>query len=342
MIAFDAVQIAAGFRSVPEEPGDVEFAGAGGFAVAYARAAAGGSPSSGKPGTVLFVALLLGFPLPFGWCLAAIALSAWLNIFFTIRWRSTVRLPDRYAALLLGYDILQLAVLLYLTGGLQNPFAFLFLVPVTVSASSLSLKWTLWLSGLAFLCTTFLTFGHYPLPWFPGERLQLPQIYLAGMWSALVSGVVFAAIYARRISEEARQMSTALSATELVLAREQRLSALDGLAAAAAHELGTPLATIALVAKELKREVQSQRPYQGGYRPPDQPVGALPRNSLAPCQPRRAGRRDVCTCQPACDDRRYRGAPAGIRCGRRYRRGSNTKIAKPNRPASRSSSAIRR
>ncbi len=256
MIAFDAVQIAAGFRSVPEEPG-IEFAGAGGLrlrTLVRLRWLA----VIGQTGTVLFVALLLGFPLPFGWCLAAIALSAWLNIFFTIRWRSTVRLPDRYAALLLGYDILQLAVLLYLTGGLQNPFAFLFLVPVTVSASSLSLKWTLWLSGLAFLCTTFLTFGHYPLPWFPGERLQLPQIYLAGMWSALVSGVVFAAIYARRISEEARQMSTALSATELVLAREQRLSALDGLAAAAAHELGTPLATIALVAKELKREVKAK------------------------------------------------------------------------------------
>jgi two-component system sensor histidine kinase RegB len=212
----------------------------------------------GQTGTVLFVSLLLGFPLPLGWCLAAIALSAWLNIFFTIRWRSTVRLPDRYAALLLGYDILQLAVLLYLTGGLQNPFAFLFLVPVTVSASALSLKWTLWLSGLAFLCTTLLAFVHYPLPWYPGAVLQLPHIYLAGMWTALVSGVVFAAIYARRISEEARQMSTALTATELVLAREQRLSALDGLAAAAAHELGTPLATIALVAKELKREVKAK------------------------------------------------------------------------------------
>ena len=256
MNAFDAAGLTAGPFGGTDEPG-AEFAGERGLrlrTLVRLRWLA----VIGQTGTVLFVNLVLGFPLPLGFCLAAIALSAWLNIFFTIRWRSTVRLPDKYAALLLGYDILQLAVLLYLTGGLQNPFAFLFLVPVTVSASSLPLKWTLWLSALAFLCTTFLAFGHYRLPWIPGEPLRLPPVYLAGMWTALVSGVVFAALYARRISEEARQMSAALTATELVLAREQRLSALDGLAAAAAHELGTPLATIALVAKELKREVKAK------------------------------------------------------------------------------------
>jgi two-component system sensor histidine kinase RegB len=214
----------------------------------------------GQAGAVIAVNFGFGFPLPLGWCLAAIALSAWLNIFFTIRWRSSVRLPDRYAALLLGYDILQLAVLLYLTGGLQNPFSFLFLVPVTVSATSLPVKWTLWLGALAFLLASFLAFDHMPLPWFPRTPLVLPDIYIAGMWAALVSGVVFSAIYARRIAQEARQMSAALTAAELVLAREQRLSALDGLAAAAAHELGTPLATIALVAKELKRELKAPGP----------------------------------------------------------------------------------
>ena len=214
----------------------------------------------GQTGTVLAVHFLFGFALPLGWCLAAIALSAWLNIFFTLRWRSSVHLPGQYAALLLGYDILQLAVLLYLTGGLENPFAFLFLVPVTVSASSLPPVWTVWLGALAFACATFLAVRHLPLPWRDGEGLVLPQIYVGGMWAALVCGVVFSAVYARRISEEARQMSQALTATELVLAREQRLTALDGLAAAAAHELGTPLATIALVAKELKRELPATGP----------------------------------------------------------------------------------
>ncbi len=215
----------------------------------------------GQTATVAGVHFLLGFPLALGFCLSAIALSAWLNIFLSIRWRKSVRLQSSHAGFLLAYDIFQLAVLLYLTGGLENPFSFLFLVPVTISATSLPLKWTLWLGATAFLCATFLAFRHLPLPWIPGQPLVLPDAYIAGMWTAIICGVVFAAIYARRIADEARQMSAALSATEMVLAREQRLSALDGLAAAAAHELGTPLATIALVAKELKRELQQGDPH---------------------------------------------------------------------------------
>ncbi|HUR43269.1 MAG TPA: ActS/PrrB/RegB family redox-sensitive histidine kinase, partial [Aestuariivirga sp.] len=117
------------------------------------------------------------------------------------------------------------------------------------------------LGAIAFACATFLTISHLPLPWMPDQPLVLPEAYIAGMWAAIMCGVVFSAIYARRIAEEARQMSQALSATEMVLAREQRLSALDGFAAAAAHELGTPLATIALVAKELKRELPPEAPH---------------------------------------------------------------------------------
>jgi len=215
----------------------------------------------GQAVAVLGVYFLLGFPLPIGLCLAAIALSAWLNLFLTVRWRTSIRLQPSHAGLLLAYDIFQLAVLLYLTGGLENPFAFLFLVPVTISATSLPLKWTLWLGAIAFLCATFLTINHLPLPWTPDVPLILPDAYIAGMWAAIMCGVVFSALYARRIAEEARQMSAALSATEMVLAREQRLSALDGFAAAAAHELGTPLATIALVAKELKRELPANDPH---------------------------------------------------------------------------------
>ncbi|MBI3673032.1 MAG: ActS/PrrB/RegB family redox-sensitive histidine kinase [Rhizobiales bacterium] len=216
---------------------------------------------AGQTAAVIGVYALLGFPLPIGLSLAAIALSAWLNIFLTIRWRRTVRLRPAQAGILLAYDVLQLAVLLYLTGGLENPFSFLFLVPVTISATSLPLKWTLGLGAAAFFFATVLARYHLPLPWTPGAPLFLPDVYIAGMWVAILCGVVFSAFYARRITEEARQMSTALSAAEMVLAREQRLSALDGLAAAAAHELGTPLATIALVAKELKRELPPGAPH---------------------------------------------------------------------------------
>jgi len=215
----------------------------------------------GQTAAVLFVHLVLGFPLPLGFCLAVIALSAWLNIFLALRWRSTLRLSDRSTALFLGYDIVQLAALLYLTGGLENPFAFLFLVPVMVSATTLPPRYTILLAALALSLSTLLTTFHLPLPWREGETLIMPPLFVAGLWAALLCGTVFSAVYASRIAAEARQMSEALAATEMVLAREQQLSALDGLAAAAAHELGTPLATIALVAKELKREFPPSTPY---------------------------------------------------------------------------------
>jgi len=215
----------------------------------------------GQTAAVLLVHLALDFPLPLGFCLAVIALSAWLNIFLALRWRSTVRLSDQSTALLLGYDIVQLGVLLYLTGGLENPFAFLFLVPVMVSATTLPTRYTIWLAGLALSLSTLLTSFHLPLPWKQGESLIMPPLYVAGLWTALLCGTIFSAVYASRIAAEARQMSEALAATEMVLAREQQLSALDGLAAAAAHELGTPLATIVLVAKELKREFPSSTQY---------------------------------------------------------------------------------
>jgi two-component system, sensor histidine kinase RegB len=215
----------------------------------------------GQTAAVLFIYLVLGFPLPLGFCLAVIALSAWLNIFLALRWRSTLRLSDHATALLMGYDIVQLAALLYLTGGLENPFAFLFLVPVMVSATTLSPRHTIWLAALALSLSTLLTAVHLPLPWKAGETLVVPPLYVAGLWTALLCGTVFSAVYASRIAAEARQMSEALAATEMVLAREQQLSALDGLAAAAAHELGTPLATIALVAKELKRDFPDSGQY---------------------------------------------------------------------------------
>ena len=210
---------------------------------------------AGQTLTVMFVYHGLDFPLPLGPCLAAIAVSAWLNIFLAIRFRANLRLRNRYATLLLAYDIVQLAVLLYLTGGLQNPFSFLFLVPATVSASTLPLNKTIALGVLTLIVSTTLAFFHLPLPWNQADPLTLPGVYIGGIWTAILCGLGFMGIYVRRISEESKRMSRALTATEMVLAREQQLSALDGLAAAAAHELGTPLATIALVAKELKREL---------------------------------------------------------------------------------------
>jgi two-component system sensor histidine kinase RegB len=215
----------------------------------------------GQTLTVVFVYWVMGIDLPIGACLAVIALSAWLNVALRIRYPASQRLKSRYAFMMLGYDILQLGALLYLTGGLENPFAFLLIAPVTVSASTLPPRITIALGGLAVLVATLLTQFHLPLPWFHHSNFLLPLPYVLGIWTAVVLGILFIGFYSWRTAEEARRMAEALAAAELVLAREQKLSALDGLAAAAAHGLGTPLATIAVVAKELLRDVKPDDPH---------------------------------------------------------------------------------
>jgi two-component system, sensor histidine kinase RegB len=215
---------------------------------------------AGQIATILTIYYGFGFPLPLMACLGVILLSAALNIVLSVTYPRSQLLLSRHAMLLLSYDILQLSALLYFTGGLENPFAFLLVVPVAVSASTQPLAITSFLAGLAVVLATVLVRYHLPLPWGYEEPPLLPLNYMVGLWSALVSCIVFIAIYAWRIGQEARQMSQALTAAELVLAREQRLTALDGLAAAAAHQLGTPLSTIALVSKELEREIPKDSP----------------------------------------------------------------------------------
>jgi len=210
--------------------------------------------------TVFFVDQVLGFRFPIIACLVVIAVPAILNLFLT-RHPASKRLSEGPAMWLMGFDIFQLGVLLFLTGGLQNPFALLIVVPVAVSASSLPLSKTMLLSGFAILCATVLIWFHFPLPWSGQPAPVLPSVYIFGVWTALTSCIVFSAVYSWRVGQERREMSEALSAAEMVLAREQRLSALDGLAAAAAHELGTPLGTITLVSKELLRSVPEGSPY---------------------------------------------------------------------------------
>jgi two-component system, sensor histidine kinase RegB len=208
---------------------------------------------AGQSAAVAIVHFGLGFPLPFSLCFFVIAVSAAVNAVLTIRYPASHRVGDDAATLLLGFDILQLAALLYLTGGLQNPFAMLFLAPVLISATALPPERTLVLGLLAIGCATLLAIPgvHRPVPWRAGEQLDLPFLYVTGIWTGILLGAAFTGVYAWRVAEEARQLAQALAATELVLTREQHISQLDGLAAAAAHELGTPLATIALVAKEL-------------------------------------------------------------------------------------------
>src|SRR5712691_10625534 len=215
----------------------------------------------GQTTAVVVVYYGLDFQLPIYACLAVIILAAWLNVALRMRFHLTQRLePDR-AAWLLAFDIAELAVLLFLTGGLQNPFAFMFLGPVLLSATALPPRFTLMLGGFAVACATILVFVHYPLPWDSDDPLQLPPIYMMGVWLCILLAIGFIGVYAWQITEESRQLSDALAATELVLAREQHLSQLDGLAAAAAHELGTPLSTISVIAKELENAIPATAPH---------------------------------------------------------------------------------
>ena len=216
----------------------------------------------GQSVTVILVAYWLGYPFPVGACFALIALSAWLNLFLAFRYAASYRLQPRAAFAILLFDSLQLAGLLYMTGGLTNPFSLLLTVPVVVSATSLPIRMTALLAAFAGVAASLLAFIHLPLPWIEGARLEFPTAYVAGMWLAVISAISFTTIYVFRVAEEARQIANALAATELVLQHEQHLSALDGLAAAAAHELGTPLATITLVAREMERSLGADPKYK--------------------------------------------------------------------------------
>ncbi len=132
---------------------------------------------------MLVVYLGLDFELPIWACLAVIALAAWLNVALRLRFRLTQRVEPERAAWLLAFDIAELAILLFLTGGLENPFAFLFLGPVLLSAAALPPRLTLMLGGFAAACATVLIFVHYPLPWDVDQPLELPPIYTMGVWS---------------------------------------------------------------------------------------------------------------------------------------------------------------
>jgi two-component system sensor histidine kinase RegB len=193
----------------------------------------------------------IGLEFPIVPSLAIVAASAVFNL--ALRWRFPVgkRLSERGATILLAYDILQLAALLFFTGGIANPFAILFLAPVIIAATSLALPQTLGLLGLALICASVLARWSLRIPWVGGENLALPADYVIGLWTALMVSAAFVTFYVYRVAAEAGRTATALAATELVLARAQHLSQLDGLAAAAAHELSTPLATVALVVREM-------------------------------------------------------------------------------------------
>jgi two-component system sensor histidine kinase RegB len=214
----------------------------------------------GQTIAVLFVRYGLKVEFPFDWALAAIAVSVALNLVLIGARRSQDLAREWEAAAQLAYDVVQLAVLLALTGGLQNPFVFLFVAPMAVSATVLRPAVTALLAALTFACVGAIAVWRLPLPWPEGITFHLPVLYQMGIAAAVLIGLGFTSVYAWRVAAEEERLNIALAAVQAVLAREQTLSALGGLAAAAAHELGTPLATIHLVAKEMARDLPADDP----------------------------------------------------------------------------------
>lgn len=200
--------------------------------------------------TLIFVGLYLGFPLQWPSLIAAVAASAVLNIGLTTLYNRNARLQGRDLQLHLAFDLVQAGVLLFLTGGLANPFSVLLIVPVTIAATMLPARAMIALGSLAFGILFVLWSWARPLPW-AGPPLDFPVIYRFGVAVALALAVGFLAIYLWLVSAEARDRARALVATEAALTREVKMSALGSLAAAAAHELGGPLGTIKLIAHSL-------------------------------------------------------------------------------------------
>ncbi|MEM1313586.1 MAG: ActS/PrrB/RegB family redox-sensitive histidine kinase [Pseudomonadota bacterium] len=212
--------------------------------------------AGGQAAAVLAADQLLRMQLPVGLCFGAIAASACVNIVAQSVHPPSKRLSERDTALTLLFDLAQLGVLLFLTGGLTNPFAVLALAPVIISATALTLRTTLMLGAFAVLEFSLLAVLYIPLTFADGSHVEPEPVIVFGVWAAMLLAVVFLAGYARRVTAELWAMSQAVAAAEEALGREQRLTAIGGLAAAAAHELGTPLATIKLVSGELARELK--------------------------------------------------------------------------------------
>ncbi|MCC5987991.1 MAG: ActS/PrrB/RegB family redox-sensitive histidine kinase [Pararhodobacter sp.] len=201
----------------------------------------------------------LGLQINLWLCYAVVAVSAGSNLLGRLIFPRSRRLAESEALLLLSFDAAQLSLLLFLTGGLNNPFALLLLAPVTIAATVLRLRSMLVLGALVLALATLLAFAHEPILDRAGDVLELPELFRFGFWAAIVVGVAFIGLYLRSVAAEKQALAEALQATQLVLSREQKMSEISGVVAAAAHELGTPLATIKLASGELV-ETLADRP----------------------------------------------------------------------------------
>lgn len=181
---------------------------------------------------VTLTPFLFGIQLELGWCYFAIGVSVIGNLIAAGVFPQNKRMTERQNMAMIMFDLLQLCFLLFLTGGLNNPFTLLLLGPVTISATALSLRSTIALCAVAIVSVTFLAMFNIPLYNAKGAVLEIPQLFLFGQWIAMIIAVVFTSAYSRRVTSEIHLMSDALAATQQALAREQKLTDLGGVIAA--------------------------------------------------------------------------------------------------------------
>ncbi len=210
--------------------------------------------------TVSIVYFILNFKFPFIYCLLIIFFGILTNIFLQFKIKKTL-LSNTSSALYLAYDLIQLAILIFLTGGITNPFIILLAIPAVVSSTFLSIKSTINLSFITVISLLVLTLYHFPLPSSGELHFHTPDYYLYGIPAAIIIGLIFLCYFGARFGLETRKRSEALIKLELVLAKEHELKTIGVQAAAAAHSLSTPLSTIKLVAKELEKEIGNQEKY---------------------------------------------------------------------------------
>ena len=207
--------------------------------------------AAGQCAALLVAWGILGLTFPLVLCLLVVAVLAASNLANRLVFPRSRRLSELEVFLTLLFDIVQLSLLLFLTGGLHNPFALLLLAPVAVGATTLRPAGAMALGAMALVLASVLALANRPLVLPDGAPFLLPGLFLLGFWAAIMVGIVFLGLYSHSVARERHELAEALLATQMALAREQKLTDLGGVVAAAAHELGTPLATIKLVSSEL-------------------------------------------------------------------------------------------
>jgi two-component system sensor histidine kinase RegB len=206
--------------------------------------------------TVSVIEYFLKFEFPYFGTLTLIFLSALVNVYLEINKSKFLTINNFYATLSIFYDLVQLILLLFMTGGLSNPFSILIIVPTTISVTYLSRGSSQFIVTCSIIFSTVIAFYHMPLPYPVNESLVLPKYYNIGLWLSLGIGIIFLGNYAYQLGRDNRVRSTALSRLEEELTKEKVVNSVGGMAAAAVHELATPLATISLVSKELQKQLK--------------------------------------------------------------------------------------